>query len=153
MVGNIPRFPWTVCSEFGNGEMMYIVKVPTKQRNLEGEIIMKTEYKTEDENLNGVSAGKLDSNGVTFRLVQIKEHEGTYKNTNGEIKPFYTAEGNTMVDGEARDFALVFGSAKLYHTLLKVVADHIKTPGQSVQINVSGIGSGFDRNYKVKIME
>jgi hypothetical protein len=130
-------------------------KIPTKQKNLEGEIIMKTEYITEDEAPEGVSAGKLTAEGVTFDLIALKEHEGSYKNKNtGEIRPFYTAEGTQTLDGQTKDFALVFGSAKLARVMGKVVRECIITPEkQSVRINVSGYGEGFDRNYKVRIVE
>jgi hypothetical protein len=132
---------------------MKMEKVETAQRNLEGKPVMKTEFRTEDEGPQSISAGKLTPEGVTFRFCFLKTHEGSYvdKQT-GELRPFYTAEG---VGLDGRSVTLMFGSKRLFKVLEKVKLAYVDTRevGMGATINIAGIGEGFDRNYKVVLAE
>ena len=135
---------------------MKVVKTDTPQVTLDGERVQKTEYITEDEEPGTYSAGSLDENGLTFRLCSIQEKIGKYKDADGEPKPFWIAEGKRFNEYDVEeDVTFMFGSQKLHKTLMKVKADHIDTKefGIGVTVNISAHGQGFDRNYKVKIIQ
>jgi hypothetical protein len=129
-------------------------KIDTPQTDLNGQKVKKLVYQTEDEGPQNMSAGKLDETGVDFRFCFLIEHEGSFVDkATGEKQPFYTAEGKIMDErGKEQDFSLLFGSKRLFAVLDKVKYDHIRDPAMGVDVNVSGHGTGFDRNYQVKVL-
>jgi hypothetical protein len=135
---------------------MKIVKSDTPQTDLDGEHVQKTEYITEDEDPGTYKAGDLDENGLTFRMCSIQEKEGRYKDEDGNPKPFWVVEGKRFNEyGTEEDITFMFGGQKLFKTLTKVKMDYLdkRDIGKGVTVNLSAHGQGYDRNYKVKIVE
>lgn len=129
-----------------NGKVT-VVKSETAQQTIEGGRVIATSYRTEDEGPQSFSAGKLDSEGITFLLERVEVHEGAYKDKQtDELRPFYTAEGQGW---EGSPVSLAFGSKRLHRVLMKV----LEKEGSPVMVNISGRGQGFDRNYDVKVIK
>jgi hypothetical protein len=93
---------------------------------------------TETLNTKHVTAGKLTEAGETFTLKAI---EAKVSQKNGE---FYVLHGE-LEDGRPIDIA--FSSAKL-HKLLSNNWDRLVTK----RINISGVGSGYDREYTIQLV-
>lgn len=116
----------------------------------------KKKYSTQDEGPQNASAGKLTPKGISFRMCFIKEHEGKFKDQNGDLRAFYIAEGYIEDDhGREQEFSFLYGSKKLNSVLNKVLTDYTegRAVGAGVWINVSGTGEGYDREYEVEVLD
>ncbi len=130
----------------GSGDHVHILKIKSKQRTLEGENLVITKYKSEDEKV-GFSQGMLDSNGKVFRMHAMIEHEGRFADDDGNIRPYYTIEGKQIdEDGEEVDFIMTVGNARLIK-MLKRVMEGKKFSEKGHWIKVFSVGEGFKRRY------
>ena len=108
----------------------------TKNDIKKAEAVMDS-WKTEDLNKIRLSAGKLTPEGVVFKANRIEDSEGKHG-------VFWVVSG---INEEAKEVELTFSSQKLH----QIFADHWADM-EGKFIHVCGNGSGFDREYKVKLV-
>jgi len=101
--------------------------------------VSATKLTTEDLGTKRLTAGKLTELGQTFTLRTI---EAKMSEKNGQ---FYILTGELEDGGEVE---VVFSSKKLH----KLVAKNWDILVNR-RINISGEGTGFDREYSIQIME
>jgi hypothetical protein len=99
-------------------------------------------FSTEEFNIKAVGCGQLTMEGETFIIDELVDMDGK----NG---PFMLIKGHRL-NGDGCD--LMSSSGKLQKTLRKhweAIDAHQEAGGK---VNISGIGSEFDREYSVKLV-